>query len=422
MRTVLFTAILATALWACVLPTTEPPRAKSTAPGAGAQATELPPAATQVASASATPVPMAASPTPIESVETLPDPASATWQSVTTGLRQPLDLQHAGDDRLFVVEQRGTVRIFAGGELLAEPFLDIRDRVVDSASEQGLLGLAFDPNFASNGRFFVNYTGSGGHTRIARFRLSPNPDRADPTSEQVLLTIQQPFRNHNGGGLAFGPDGYLYVGTGDGGAAGDPEGNGQDLGTLLGKLLRIDVSAEDSYGIPADNPLVDREGAQPEIWAFGLRNPWRFSFDSAVGDLYIGDVGQNQWEEVNHEPADSPGGLNYGWDLLEGTHPFEGGGEGTVLPVAEYDHSLGCSVTGGVVVRTESLPAWQGVYLYGDFCSGNIWGLVRDGGGRWLNQLLYTSEYRVSSFGLGATGDVYLLDHNGGVHRLAPAD
>lgn len=355
-------------------------------------------------------------------VSALPAPASARWEPVLDGLTQPLDLQHAGDERLFVVQQPGLVRVVEGGQLLDTAFLDIRARVVDDALERGLLGLAFDPDYGQNGFFYVNYTGRGGHTRISRFQVSEDPNRADAGSEQIVLAYDQPFRNHNGGGLAFGPDGYLYVGVGDGGSAGDPQGNGQDLGTVLGSLLRIDVQADASYGIPANNPFLGREGARAEIWAYGLRNPWRFSFDPATGDLYIADVGQNQWEEINFEHADSPGGVNYGWNQYEGRHPFTGGGEGTTFPVAEYNHSLGCSVTGGVVVRDPALPQWQGTYLYGDYCSGNVWGLLRLAEGTWTSELLFSTDFQVSAFGADARGRVYIVDLNGGLHRLVPAD
>ncbi len=352
----------------------------------------------------------------------LPNPGTAQWVPVAQGLTHPVDLQAAGDERLFVVQQPGAIRIIADGEVRDNPFLDIRDRVLDDAFERGLLGLAFDPDYDENGMFYVNYTGSGGHTRISRFKVTGDPNLADPASEQVLLTIDQPFANHNGGGLTFGPDGYLYIGVGDGGSGGDPRGNAQDLTTILGTLLRIDVHGGDPYAVPPDNPFLGSEGARPEIWDYGLRNPWRFAFDPANGDLYIADVGQNQWEEINFESAGSGGGVNYGWNLLEGSHPYEGGGDGTTLPVAEYDHGLGCSVTGGVVVRDPQLPGWEGVYLYGDFCSGNLWGLVRDAGGGWISERLYGTDFRISAFGTDNMGRVHLLDHNGGIYRLAPTN
>jgi len=236
----------------------------------------------------------------------------------------------------------------------------------------------------------------------------------------VLLHIEQPYANHNGGGLAFGPDGYLYIATGDGGSAGDPEGNGQRLDTLLGKLLRLDVDSAEPYAIPPDNPF--RDGTRPEIWAYGLRNPWRFAFDRLTGDLYIGDVGQGDWEEIDFQPAGAPGGINYGWNLREGVHPYTSDATaGLTDPVAEYSHASGCSVTGGVVVRSPSLPEWTGVYLYGDYCSGRIWGMVRDERGMWQNAALFETGLRISSFGVDAEAEVYLLDHGGSLYRLGRA-
>jgi glucose/arabinose dehydrogenase len=364
--------------------------------------------------------PPSPSPTPAApaSVTSFPDPALFTWDRLPGDYRRPVDIQDVGDGRLFVVEQVGTIRVWQDGVVLPDPFLDLRDRVGISANEQGLLGLAFHPDYASNGRFFVNYTDHNGDTVIARFLVSQEPNRADPTSETVLLEIDQPFPNHNGGGLAFGPDGFLYVGMGDGGSAGDPRGNGQSLDTLLGKMLRIDVDGGEPYATPPDNPFPTR----PEIWAYGLRNPWRFAFDSLTGDLYIGDVGQNRWEEVDFQPAGAPGGANYGWNLLEGTHSYEGGGtEGLTPPVAEYSHDGSCSVTGGVVVRDPALPELMGVYLYADYCSGLVWGLVRDPAGAWQSALLFPTGLQISSFGEAANGEVYLAYHEGAVYRLERA-
>lgn len=363
-------------------------------------------------------------PPPPPTIDSLPDADTAVWAEVVTGLTQPLDLQHAGDERLFIVEQPGTIRIARDGQVLQEPFLDLRDRVVNAENEQGLLGLAFHPDYAQNGAFFVNYTGRDGETFISRFLVGSDPDRADPDSERILLTIHQPWANHNGGGTVFGPDGYLYIATGDGGLGGDPRGNAQSLDTLLGKLLRVDVDAGEMYAIPDDNPFTDRQGARSEIWDYGLRNPWRFAFDPATGELYIADVGQNAWEEINFEPADSTGGRNYGWDFREGAHPFEGQPPADldlVDPVAEYSRQFGCSVTGGPVVRAPSLPSWSGVYLYGDFCSGIIWGLLRGPDGSWMNEQLYSTDFNITSFGVDVSGEVYVLDRGGGVYRLTPA-
>jgi glucose/arabinose dehydrogenase len=359
---------------------------------------------------------------PAPSVTALPDPAGFTWTAIVGGFQRPLDIQHAGDDRLFVVEQRGVVWVLEGGALRSEPFLDISDRVNDGANEQGLLGLAFHPGYASNGLLFVNYTDERGDTVIARYQVSTGPDRANPDSEVVLLRIAQPYANHNGGGLAFGPDGTLYIATGDGGSAGDPQGNGQRLDTLLGKILRIDVNAGDRYAIPGDNPFVG-SAARGEIWAYGLRNPWRFSFDALTGDLWIGDVGQSAWEEVDFQAAGTPGGVNYGWNLREGNHAYsDGSTAGLADPVAEYAHSDGCSVTGGVVVRTSGLPEWQGVYLYGDYCSGRVWGLLQDAAGQWQSRVLFETGFNVVAFGQDQAGRVYVVDHRGGVYRLERAE
>jgi glucose/arabinose dehydrogenase len=327
-------------------------------------------------------------------------------------------LQHAGDGsgRLFIIEKIGRIRVFQDGQLLDTPYLNITDRVGSGGNEQGLLGLAFHPNFEVNGLFFVNYTDTNGDTVIARYRVTGNPNAADPTGEVILLRLNQPFQNHNGGVLAFGPDGYLYAGLGDGGAAGDPQGNAQSLDTWLGKILRLDVDAAEPYAIPADNPFGN------EIWAYGLRNPWRMSFDSQTGDLYIGDVGQNQWEEIDFVYAGTPGGLNFGWDYLEGTHPYEGSppqDAQLVPPVAEYSHSEGgCSVTSGYVYRG-AMPEWNGIYLYGDYCSGIVWGLIRSNGG-WQNQVLYSGVGRITSFGQDEAGEIYLILDSGQILQLSP--
>jgi len=354
--------------------------------------------------------------TALPNAQTLPDPAAYQWKLVTQGLEKPVGLVHAGDGsgRLFVIEQRGAIRIIQNGELLPTPFLDIRDRVGSEGGEQGLLGLAFHPNYVQNGYFFVNYTDRRGDTVVARYRVSADPNLADPASEQVVLTLAQPYGNHNGGHLLFGPDSYLYIGTGDGGLFGDPHGNAQNLDSLLGKMLRLDVD-ELPYRIPPDNPFGD------EIWAYGLRNPWRYSFDRLTGDLYLADVGQNQWEEIDFLEAGAPAGVNFGWDFWEGSHPYEGTppeGFPMNFPVAEYDHSQGCSVTGGVVYRG-ALPDWQGVYLYGDYCSGRIWGLLRTAEGEWLNEPLFESGFNIATFGEDENGEVYLTHHGeGSVYRL----
>lgn len=360
-------------------------------------------------------------PTPLPPTQ-LPDPAGAGWTLVAGGLESPIDVQSAGDSRLFVIEQAGRIRVVDSGAVLPDPFLNLQAEVGSSGNEQGLLGLAFHPDYAANGYFYVNYTDLNGDTVISRFHVSPDPNRADPSSETVLLTYDQPYPNHNGGGLAFGPDGYLYISAGDGGSAGDPQGRAQNVDTLLGKLLRIDVDGSPPYAVPPDNPFANG-GGRPEIWAYGLRNPWRFAFDPATGDLYVGDVGQDNWEEIDFQPAGAPGGVNYGWDLREGLHPYEGGAPpGLTDPVAEYSHSEGgCSVTGGRVVRDPSLPAWQGVFLYGDYCTGFVWGLLRDAGGQWQTALLFQTGLQITSFGTGSAGNVYVLDRGGGLYQLTPS-
>jgi glucose/arabinose dehydrogenase len=348
-----------------------------------------------------------------------PDPAAFSWSPIAAGLQSPIDIQTAGDDRLFIVEQRGVVRIVDEDGLRQEPFLDIRDRVFDAGNEQGLLGLAFHPDFAANGAFYVNYTRGTGDTVIARFHAGADPNPTDPESEFVLLAIDQPFPNHNGGRVVFGPDGYLYIGTGDGGSQGDPQGRAQNPDSLLGKILRLDVDGGEPYANPPDNPFA-AGGGRPEIWALGLRNPWRFDFDPATGDLFIGDVGQNQWEEIDFLPSGTAVGINFGWDRREGLASYEGDSSPEFAdPVAVYSHAEGgCSVTGGEVIRDPSLPEWQGIYLYGDFCSGLIWGLFRDGSGAWQNRLLFDSGFQITSFGSGDDGAVYILDRSGEVYRL----
>ena len=338
------------------------------------------------------------------------------------GLEQPVFATHAGDGsgRLFIVEKAGKILVLTADGLQAQPLLDITGRVGSNASEQGLLGLAFHPDFANNGRLFVYYTDRNGDTVISRFQTNEERTLADPDSEVVLLQQSQPAGNHNGGMIAFGPDGHLYAGLGDGGGAGDRYGNGQNLGTSLGTLIRIDVEGDEAV-VPADNPFVDQGDARPEIWAYGLRNPWRFSFDRATGDLWIADVGQNQWEEINRQLADSPGGENYGWPITEATHCYDADTcdrAGLTEPVAEYDHSQGCSVSGGYVYRGALQPALQGIYFYGDYCSGRVWGVTADANGQWQDTELLDSNAQISSFGETETGEVLLVDYNGAIFRL----
>ena len=353
-------------------------------------------------------------------------------EPVVSGVDRPVYLAEPDDGtgRLFVVEQPGRIGIVEDGALAPEPFLDITDRVESGGSEQGLLSVAFHPDFAENGEFFVGYTarsdeGAGDNT-VSRFRVSAaDPDRADAASEEVLLAIEDPYPNHNGGLVAFGPDGYLYAGLGDGGAGGDPEGNAQNPETLLGNILRIDVNDADPglpYAIPDDNPYADGAGGRPEIWASGLRNPWRFSFDRETGDLWIADVGQNWIEEVDFQAADDPGGANYGWNVLEGTSCYaddECNPEPFVAPVAEYTHDFGCSVTGGYVYRGGEIEALDGVYLYGDYCSGLVWGLEPDEAGGWRTLGPMETELNISSFAEDLSGNVYLLALDGTVFRLS---
>jgi len=360
-----------------------------------------------------TPVPSPIPPTETPATTTtFPDSNAYTWQMIISGLQRPVDLQPDGSGRLFVIEKAGRIRIIENDQLIETPFLDITDRVGSNGNEQGLLGLAFHPQYAQNGRFFVNYTDNNGHDVIARFQVSGDPNIAEPNSEVKLLNVDDPFPNHNGGVLAFGPDGYLYAGLGDGGSQGDPFGNAQNTGVLLGKILRLDVDSAEPYAVPSDNPFGN------EAWAYGLRNPWRLSFDKVTNDLYIGDVGQNTWEEIDFLPAGSPGGTNFGWNFREGAHDYKGGGpESMVDPVAEYSHSEGgCSVTGGYVYRG-SMPEWNGIYLYGDYCTGMIWGLIHSDSG-WQSQLLFDLDVTITSFGQDESGELYLLSDSGGVFRL----
>lgn len=346
-----------------------------------------------------------------------------TFEPVVTGLEDPVAITNAGDSRLFITLQAGRIMIHDGTRLLPTPFLDIQT-IVRSGNERGLLGLAFHPRYSENGFFFVNYTDLNGHTVVARYRVSADPNRADPNTRKQILFIEQPFANHNGGEIQFGPDGYLYVGMGDGGSSGDPGNRAQSLNNLLGKMLRIDVDNGDPYAIPPANPFVNDTAARAEIWASGLRNPWRFSFDRDTGDLWIADVGQGQWEEVDFQPAASIGGENYGWRRLEGTHCFNPSTNcdsgNLVLPVIEYNHSTGgCSVTGGYVYRGVRYPRLRGLYIYGDYCSGKVWSAVRNTAGLATIRDLSDTTFFISAFGEDFLGELYLADHNGGaVYRL----
>ncbi|MBI2077374.1 MAG: PQQ-dependent sugar dehydrogenase [Euryarchaeota archaeon] len=369
---------------------------------------------------------------------TSPAQGSYKLTKVVDGLVRPLYVTHAGDGsgRVFIVEQRGVVHVLKNGLLLPTPFLDISALVTTQGNEQGLLGLAFYPDYATSGRFIVDYSRSAsgtenGDTVVARYKVTSNPDVADPASAEVLLTIDQPQSNHNGGLVKFGPDGMLYIASGDGGGADDDDaghdpvqGNGQSLETLLGKLLRIDVSGEGPYKIPADNPSLGAN-AKKEIWAYGLRNPWRFSFDRATGDLFIADVGQLLWEEIDYQPKASKGGENYGWRVWEGSHLWRPGTAlvGDTKPVAEYPHGTGhCSITGGYVYRGPKVPALQGFYLVGDYCTGQLWTLVKQNA-EWRLAELQDTPYLISSFGEDEAGELYLTHHattDGAVYRFDP--
>ena len=350
---------------------------------------------------------------------------------VASGLDHPVQVTHAGDGsgRLFVVEQPGRIRIIKDEVVVQEPFLDITDRVL-FGGERGLLSVAFPPDYAGKGHFYANYTQRPhGETVVARYWLGSNADVSDAASEEVLLTVAQPYVNHNGGQLAFGPnDGYLYIGMGDGGSAGDPQNHAQNPASLLGKMLRIDVEAGVSpYVVPSSNPFVNFDGYRAEIWALGLRNPWRFSFDRANGDLYIGDVGQNRWEEIDFERAGSTGGFNFGWPCKEGTHNYDFSGACSSLamtdPIAEYGRSEGSAVTGGLVYRGSRYPSLIGRYFYGDYVVGKIWSICPTGVDPvvWSGpELELDTPLYISAFGEDEGGELYVVDYDGGtVRRLA---
>ncbi len=336
---------------------------------------------------------------------------------LTRGLIQPVFIGHAGDhsDRLFIVEQPGRIRILRNDALQTSAFLDISERV-NFGGEMGLLGLAFHPRFVENGRFFVNYTRNpDGATVVAEYRVSQNSGQA-LHDEKILMVIPQPYSNHNSGMVAFGPDGYLYIATGDGGAGGDPGNRGQSPDTLLGKMLRIDVDRGQPYGIPPDNPFAGQPKGR-EIFALGFRNPWRFSFDRLTGQLWAADVGQNRWEEIDVVEA----GNNYGWRIMEGTHCFQPpqgcGTTGLTLPVAEYrNESPSCAITGGYVYRGKRMSFLRGTYVFGDYCSGRIMGLING-----QPHVLLASGLRISSFGEDHAGELYVVDHGGGIYRIVPA-
>ncbi|MBB5234409.1 PQQ-dependent sugar dehydrogenase [Deinococcus budaensis] len=333
-----------------------------------------------------------------------------------SGLRQVTTLTHAGDGsgRLYATLQAGQVRVIQGGQLRAQPFLDLSN-LTRAGGERGLLGLAFDPNYKQNRRLYVHYTDRNGDTVLARYAATPDFSRADPQSARTLFTAEQPYPNHNGGQLAFGPDGFLYLGLGDGGSAGDPQNNGQKLGTPLGKLLRFDVSGADAKPA-AGNPFLNRAGANPNIWAYGLRNPWRFSFDRVSGDLIIADVGQNEFEELNRQPRASRGGENYGWDVREGRSCFEPPSgcrtQGLTEPVLVYGRNEGQSITGGYVYRGNAVPSLKGQYVFADFGSGTVWA-ARPSGNSW-NKVQLGRVENPSTFGEDETGELYVAEYGSG--------
>jgi glucose/arabinose dehydrogenase len=434
-RRVAGAALAAVMLAACSSATLSPspPTAISSA-SASAGSSGTSPTASPSPSPSPTPSPTpvpAAVVTPAARPNPTPKPAVGgpnhlVLAPIASGLIGPIGVTNAGDGsgRLFVIQQGGQVRVIdSDGSLRSAPFVDLSGRI-KAGGEQGLLGLAFHPNFATNGRLFVDYTRAGdGATVVSELTALAGHGSADPVSEKILLIISQPYANHNGGQIAFGPNGYLYIGMGDGGSGGDPHGNGQNRQVLLGKILRIDVNGTPApgkaYAIPNANPYaaggMSPGGGLPEIWAYGLRNPWRFSFDRGTGDLYIGDVGQNAWEEIDRQPAGSRGGLNYGWNAWEGRHCYSAacGTVTAVAPIAEYGHGLGCAVTGGYVYRGARQPALKGIYLFGDYCSGTIFS-VPAGGGTPTPKAVAQTGLLISSFGEGEDGEIYLVDLSGG--------
>ncbi|MEO0894857.1 MAG: PQQ-dependent sugar dehydrogenase [Bacteroidota bacterium] len=344
------------------------------------------------------------------------------FEEIVTGLNRPVDIAHAGDSRTFIVEKRGVIKIMNPDYTIeTEPFLDIRSRVRSGPSEMGLLGMAFHPDFANNGYFFLNYN-NGNTTRVSRFRVSlTNVNEGDPDSEEIFMTVSQPFTNHNAGDIAFGPDSMLYITMGDGGSGGDPGNRSQNGTNLLGKILRVNVDSL-PYTIPTDNPFVGNPNVADEVWSIGWRNPWRFSFDRMTGEMWVADVGQGRWEEVNVEPA-GMGGLNYGWRCYEGTSTFNTGGCGSPAaytdPIFEYDHFslLGSSITGGFVYRGSEYPNMQGYYLVGDYNSGNVWTINKvDSTGDYNSTLLglLMGRDELSSFGEDANGELYAASYNEG--------
>jgi glucose/arabinose dehydrogenase len=377
-------------------------------------------------STSNTPSNTPVTPTPSSGESTAPPTTtSVTLAPFVSGLHNPVDLQQPKDNsgRLFVAEQGGTIRVIANGAVVGTPFLDITSKVT-FGGEMGLLGLAFHPNFAQNHIFYIHYdrTVSGRRQSVlAQYHVSSDTNRADPASERILLTVDQPFDNHKGGQIAFGPDGFLYIGLGDGGSEGDPHGNGQNKNTLLGKVLRIDVnstSAGKQYAIPADNPFAGG-GGKPEVFAYGVRNPWRMSFDRTSGTLFAADVGGDRYEEVDIIQR----GNNYGWNIMEASHclnpPTGCNTTGLTMPIAEYSHSEGEAIVGGYVYHGDKIPSLQNVYIFGDYITGKIWALTSDTSGAWTRTLLLDTGGNISSFGQDQSGEIYVIDLSGNIYQLA---
>ena len=377
---------------------------------------------------------------------------------IADGYKKPVFITSSPNNAklLYIVEQAGLIKIINDGKKLSRPFFDINKRVVNPnrpGDERGLLGFAFHPNHTNNGKFYINYMDNDGNTIVSEF--STNSElRANHKSERIILKLKQPYGNHNGGDIQFGPDGYLYISIGDGGKAGDPLNAGQDLSSLFGKIIRIDIEQK-PYGSPKSNPFFGQKGKREEIWAWGLRNVWRFSFDKQTGDKYLADVGQNKWEEVNFEPASSKGGLNYGWRIMEANHCYDPKEncptEGLINPIIEYPNDAnhpafefriieelsfsetdveGCSVTGGYVYRGQRIKSMQGQYIFGDYCSGNIWTL-KVVNGKAINFKNRTEEINIgggefttyiSSFGQDSDGEIYIIDYNGGIYKLIESD
>jgi len=399
------------------VPTLTPTAEPSLSPSSGV--TQLP---TQHPTSTPQPAPGTSTPTPQEI-------SISIDEVVASGLGYALYVTTAGDGsgRLFVVEQTGLIKIIQDGQVLDQPFLDAT-HLISFGSERGLLGLAFHPQYSENGYFFIDYTDVNGNTTIERYSVSQNPDIADPQSSLLLFKIDQPYANHNGGQLTFGPDGYLYIGMGDGGSANDPHNNGQTLSTPLGAILRIDVDHGSPYDIPPDNPFVNQSNTDPRIWDYGLRNPWRFSFDMQTHDLYIGDVGQDQYEEIDFQEAGSPGGLNFGWRCMEGIHTHNTQPpcndqsllNSLTAPILDYSHSVGHSVTGGYVYRGSQFPALDGIYFFGDFVAGKLWSIKLTGRSpfTWTEvKLQLETGFNISSFGQDEQGEIYVVDYSGGTIR-----